>query len=160
MQKHYRTGEVFSYLGETYPLEVRVSAARAKTAGIADGKLLVFVESEEEAKVQEVLFDWYKKQAKKWIAGRVRFYAQMMGETVNRITIKNQKKRWGSCSSARNLNFNWRLILYAPEAIDYVVVHEICHLKQMNHSKAFWKEVENILPDYKERKAMLREELL
>lgn len=160
MQKHYRTGEAFPYLGETYPLEVRVSAARANTAGIADEKLLVFVKTAEEAEIQKVLFDWYKNQAKKWITGRVRFYAQMMGETVNRITIKSQKKRWGSCSSARNLNFNWRLMCYAPEAIDYVVVHELCHLKQMNHSKAFWAEVEHILPDYKARKAMLKEELL
>ena len=101
----------------------------------------------------------YKQKAKRQILQRIEYYSAYIPEAVkiNRITIKEQKSRWGSCSSKGNLNFNWRLIL-APEAVlDYVVVHEMCHLKYMNHSKAFWSEVERILPDYKDRRKWLKE---
>lgn len=89
-------------------------------------------------------------EAKDDIMKRVCHYAAIMGVTYNRITIRSQKGRWGSCSSKGNLNFNCLLML-APEHVrDYVVVHELAHRKQMNHSAAFWIEVENVLPDYKE----------
>ena len=101
----------------------------------------------------------YKKQLKEIIQKRVEFYSVYIpeAEKINRIVIKEQKKRWGSCSSKGNLNFNWKLIFAPPEIIDYVVVHEMCHLKHMNHSKDFWWEVEQILPDYKERRKWLME---
>lgn len=84
---------------------------------------------------------------------RVEYFANIMGVTYGNITIRNQKTRWGSCSSKGNLNFNCLLML-----VDYVVVHELCHRKQMNHSKAFWLEVEKVLPDYKESIEWLKEE--
>ena len=73
------------------------------------------------------------------------------------ITIREQKTRWGSCSSKGNLNFNWKLVLLAPELLDYVVVHELAHRREMNHSKDFWKIVEAELPDYRERRRRLKE---
>lgn len=88
---------------------------------------------------------------------RVANYAARLGVTYGRITIRNQKSRWGSCSGAGNLNFNCLLMLAPPEVRDYVVVHELCHRKEMNHSARFWKEVENILPDYRQRRAWLKE---
>ena len=92
-----------------------------------------------------------------YIPGRVKYYADIIGVTYGKITIRNQKTRWGSCSSKGNLNFNCLLMLMPPEVIDYVVVHELCHRKQMNHSKAFWKEVEKILPNYKDFSWMVKE---
>ena len=89
-------------------------------------------------------------EAVKDIPERVRKYASIIGVTYGRITIRNQKSRWGSCSSKGNLNFNCLLMLAPPEHRDYVVVHELCHRKEMNHSKRFWSEVERVLPDYKE----------
>lgn len=96
-------------------------------------------------------------QAKEVLPQKVAFYAGKMGVSYGRITIRNQKTRWGSCSSKGNLNFNCLLMLTPEEVQDYVVVHELCHRKEMNHSANFWKEVEKILPDYKERRKWLKE---
>lgn len=87
-------------------------------------------------------------QALKVIPERVRFYAPKVGVTYGRITIRNQKTRWGSCSSKGNLNFNCLLMLTPKEVIDSVVVHELCHRKEMNHSKKFYDEVYRVFPEY------------
>ncbi len=99
------------------------------------------------------LADW----ALTLIPERVAYYAGIVGVDYGRITIRNQKTRWGSCSSKGNLNFNCLLMLTPPEVIDYVVVHELCHRKEMNHSRAFWAEVAKVLPDYKKQVAWLKE---
>ncbi|MEZ3487589.1 MAG: M48 family metallopeptidase [Lachnospiraceae bacterium] len=88
---------------------------------------------------------------------RVEYYARLMGISYGRITIREQKTRWGSCSGRGNLNFNWKLVLMPPEILDYVVVHELAHRREMNHSRAFWKIVEQVLPDYQERRKKLKE---
>ena len=93
-----------------------------------------------------------------YIPERVAYYAKLLGVTYGRITIRCQKTRWGSCSSKGNLNFNCLLMLAPPEVIDYVVVHELCHRKEMNHSKAFWSEVQRALPDYRRLDKWLKEE--
>ena len=97
-------------------------------------------------------------EALKVIPERVEYFAKVIGVTYGKITVRNQKTRWGSCSSKGNLNFNCLLMLAPPEVLDYVVVHELCHRKQMNHSKAFWLEVEKVLPNYKEVRKWLKEE--
>ena len=91
------------------------------------------------------------------IPKRVSYYAKQIGVTYRKITIRNQKTRRGSCSSKGNLNFNCLLMLTPPEVIDYVVVHELCHRKEMNHSWAFWAEVEKVLSGYKEQVKWLKE---
>ena len=97
------------------------------------------------------------EQALKLIPQRVEYFARQVGVTYGRITIRNQKTRWGSCSSKVNLNFNCLLMLAPTEILDYVVVHELCHRKEMNHSKAFWTEVEKVLPDYRQSVQWLKE---
>ncbi len=87
-------------------------------------------------------------EAMKYIPGRVAYYAPLIGVTYGRITIRNQKTRWGSCSSKGNLNFNCLLMLTPKEVIDSIVVHELCHRKEMNHSKRFYEEVLKVYPDY------------
>ena len=96
-------------------------------------------------------------KALKYIPERVKYYAPIVGVNYSRITIRNQKTRWGSCSAKGGLNFNCLLMLTPPEVIDYVVVHELCHRKEMNHSKAFWAEVEKVLPNYKAAKKWLKD---
>lgn len=97
------------------------------------------------------------RQALEILPKRVEYYAKIIGVTYGRITIRNQKTRWGSCSAKGNLNFNCLLMLTPEEVQDYVVVHELCHRKEMNHSKQFWNEVEKIVPDYRERRTWLKE---
>lgn len=91
------------------------------------------------------------------IVDRVRFYQKKMGVTVGRVTIRNQKTRWGSCSAKGNLNFNYQIYYLPDELLDYVVVHELAHRRHMNHSEEFWKEVEKYLPMYQQYRKKLRE---
>ena len=97
-----------------------------------------------------------KNRAKTVFAERVAHYAPLVGVSYGRITIRTQKTRWGSCSAAGNLNFNCLLLLAPPEVLDSVVVHELCHRKHMNHSKAFYAEIDRVMPDYKARHAWLK----
>ena len=106
----------------------------------------------------EVTEESDRERIQTFIEEKVSYYASVMGVSYGRITMRNQKTRWGSCSSKGNLNFNCLLMLAPSEILDYVVVHELCHRKQMNHSKAFWLEVEKVLPDYKESIEWLKEE--
>lgn len=97
-------------------------------------------------------------EACKVIPKRVQYFAELVGVDYGRITIRNQRTRWGSCSSRGNLNFNCLLMLTPAEVLDYVVVHELCHRKEMNHSKAFWREVQKVIPDYKRHEKWLKDE--
>lgn len=96
-------------------------------------------------------------EATKMIPERVRYFAPIVGVDYGRITIRNQRTRWGSCSGRGNLNFNCLLMKTPPEVVDYVVVHELCHRKEMNHSPRFWAEVERVLPEYKKARRWLKE---
>lgn len=96
-------------------------------------------------------------QALEVIPKRVAYFASLVGVTYGRITIRNQKSRWGSCSTKGNLNFNCLLMLAPTDVLDYVVVHELCHRKEMNHSPKFWAEVRKVMPDYEKQKLWLKE---
>ena len=99
---------------------------------------------------------YYREQARKKLKERTEYFAGKMGVSYERISIRAAKTRWGSCSGKGNLNFHWKLILMPPQVLDYVVVHELAHRKEMNHSPAFWAEVERILPDYREQRKWLK----
>lgn len=106
--------------------------------------------------ITEADIERYAKIAADTIPPRVGQYARQMGVTFNRITIRCQRTVWGSCSSKKNLNFNCLLMLTPPEVQNYVIVHELAHLKEMNHSSRFWAEVEKVLPDYRQRRKWLK----
>ena len=97
------------------------------------------------------------KKAREVITQKVRYYAPLVGVDYARIAIRRQRSRWGSCSSKGNLNFNCLLVLLPEEVVDYVVVHELCHRKQMNHSSAFYRELERVYPEYKRCQKWLKE---
>lgn len=98
-----------------------------------------------------------REKARRRIGERAAYFAEQMGVDYGRISIRAAKTRWGSCSGAGNLNFHWKLILMPPEVLDYVVVHELAHRREMNHSPRFWAIVEAALPDYKVRRRWLKE---
>lgn len=154
-KRKYCSGEEYLLLGEKYSIEIRkVNAKERISIRASEGeqkKWLLQTPSMSKKIIREAIVQWYRYQARKIICERVDFYQSYINEEIGMIRIKEQKTRWGSCSSKHNLNFNWKCIMAPIEMVDYIVVHELCHLKQMNHSKAFWSEVEKILPDYKIR---------
>jgi predicted metal-dependent hydrolase len=97
----------------------------------------------------------YKEQAREFVTRRLEHFNQFYGLKYNRVAVRNQKTCWGSCSEKKNLNFNYRIVQLPEEIADYVIVHELCHLKELNHSKQFWDLVAEQIPNYKK----LREEL-
>lgn len=99
----------------------------------------------------------FRRLAKEKIPKRVALFAEQVGVDYGKITIKDTKSRWGSCSYQGNLNFCWRLILAPEEVLDYIVVHELCHRFEMNHSARFWAEVKRVLPEYEKSKEWLKE---
>ena len=127
-----------------------VRKAQAKLAKDKENRRII-TEEERKAGIKEAMIR---------IPERTAYFAARMGVSYGRITIREQKTRWGSCSTRGNLNFNWKLVLMQPEVLDYVVVHELAHRKEMNHSAAFWAVVEKELPDYRERRKILKETVL
>ena len=107
-------------------------------------------------KLSEAELSDLTQKALEYIPARVEYYAANMGLSYGRITLRCQKTRWGSCSSKGNLNFNWKLIMAPPEALDYVVIHELCHLYEFNHSPKFWARVSHWQPDYEIWRDFLR----
>ena len=99
----------------------------------------------------------YINAAKEYFPKRAAYFKQFTGGSYNRITIRDQKTRWGSCSAKGTLSFNWRLMLAPPAILDYVIVHELCHLTYMNHSAAFWNKVESVYPDYRAARKWLKD---
>lgn len=106
--------------------------------------------------VKEVMQQWYRKKARVYLEEKTADWAAVMNVSYKKIAIRDQATRWGSCSAGGNLNFNWRLVLLPEKLADYVVVHELAHRIQMNHSKAFWEVVERELPDYQLRRKELK----
>ncbi len=104
-----------------------------------------------------LLEQWYRIQASRLLRQRADELAPRLGVSFNRFLIRGQKTRWGSCSNKRNLSFNWKLILAPQPVIDYVVIHELAHLREMNHSKAFWQLVAQYCPDWQGRKQWLKD---
>ena len=112
--------------------------------------------NEQEAQLTEKRITELKVLAKAELPRRTAYFAKIMGVTPTSIKITSAKKRFGSCSGQNGICYSWRLMLYPSEAIDYVVVHELAHIRQKNHSPAFYKEVAKILPDYKAREKLLK----
>ena len=121
------------------------------------GQTLTAVASHREEPLIPLLEWWYRGEARRIIAVRVREFAAVLGVTYSRLTIRDGRSRWGSCSSLGGLNFSWRLILAPPEILDYVVIHELAHLRELNHSPRFWAIVAAHCPDYRKHQRWLKE---
>ena len=151
LEKEFINGETFPYLGKTYTLEI-IKGQRTRL--ILDGNFKMAETARKDA--EEVFQRWYRKRAEEVIPEHVRGFAEGYAFQYQKIRIGSARTRWGSCSSKGTLSFSWRLILAPIEVVDYVVVHELCHTLVHDHSSRFWKQVERIIPNYKEYKRWLR----
>jgi len=152
-EKEFVNGEGFLYLGDRYRLQI---IKNQEEPLLLKGKYFYLLESHLH-KAREAFIDWYKERAFEKISERVKFYANIKGCTYNKISITNAQKRWGSCSPSGNLSFSWKIIMAPLSVIDYVVIHELTHLDELNHSKRFWSKVKALMPNYEEKERWLRE---
>ncbi|MGI6452102.1 MAG: M48 family metallopeptidase [Syntrophomonadaceae bacterium] len=158
VKKEYVNGESFMYLGRDYPLQISIDKElKQPIVTLLQGEFTVFTASRNEEPVKKAMESWYRSKATEQINERIKYYEPRVGVKPTRITVKEQKKRWGSCSSKGNLNFNWKAIMAPPSVLDYIIVHELCHLIHYNHSREFWNLVGSILPNYKTQQAWLKE---
>lgn len=149
--KTFSQGEQFMYLGKLYPLHIR--DITRKDLVLEDRFILPGNALPQAA----ILFsNWYRRQALMVISNRVELYARQIGLTYQQVRISSARTRWGSCSSSGKLSFTWRLVMAPIEVIDYVVVHELVHTLEHNHSRAFWIKVERIMPDYRQKMEWLK----
>ncbi len=150
----WMTGSSFYFMGEPVTLMIDAGAGRPG-AELAQGHLFVRVKNNEPADIEKVVVTWIKRQALPHLAQRAFFFAKLHGLTPPHVFLSSANNRWGSCNSRREVRFSWRLMKARPALIDYVVCHELAHLRHMNHSAAFWSEVERMCPDYEALKAEL-----
>lgn len=147
----YLEGELFPFLGEDYTLHL-VPGLRPALVFKQGFHLNNLRRSDGE----QLFTRWYRRQARDWIEARVAHYAGLHGFQPGKVRISSARTRWGSCSTRGTLSFTWRLVMAPGQVIDYVVVHELCHLKVLSHSKAFWAHVARILPDYVQMRRWLK----
>jgi len=144
------------YRGREFEVATAVIPGAARRVAVEEGRLVVMVPEGAEREAGAVLEQWFRSMARLLIHQRLRVVNEKLNLSFNRVFIRDQKTRWGSCSQQGNLNFNWRLVMAPPSVIDYIVIHELLHLVEPNHSKRFWTLVEEICPDYKAHRAWLR----
>ena len=150
--RQYVDGEIFLFLGS--PFDLKLVKPQRPVLQFDDGFTL---SQNAQPKGGQYFTKWYKERAYEVISGRVQEYAQKYNFMPKQVRINSAKTRWGSCGPGGALNFTWRLVMAPLDVIDYVVVHELSHLRVKNHSSKFWKVVESISPEYKRHRKWLRE---
>jgi len=157
-EKTYEDEEEFMYLGKTYPIKVVIESdlSRPKVSFVEDYLEIVISEQDPEV-IKKALTRYYKQQCKALVEGRIRHYQPNFKMKPKSIKISSNKKHWGSCTSLRALTFNWKLAMAPLEVLDYVVIHEMCHMVHMNHDRSFWRLVGKYMPDYESKQAWLQQ---
>jgi len=153
-EKKFSPGEKFLYLGEGYPLEVHDSLNEPPLK-LSFGHFILNKDHIKEAR--DLFTRWYKREAKEKIVERVHYYSNRLQLFPQGIRITNARSRWGSCSQVNRLSFSWRIIMSSLTVIDYILIHELVHIREKSHSKRFWTLLESILPDYRKRRLWLKE---
>jgi predicted metal-dependent hydrolase len=155
-QKVYEHGENFLYLGKSYPIKIMQDINIKKDKVLFEGENLhIHVKQHDDEIVKKALKRFYYKQCKAIVEKRIKIYQSHFKMKPRSITISDSKTTWGTCDSKLQLTFNWRLAMAPLHVIDYVVVHEMCHMVHLNHDRSFWRLVGKIMPDYKEQEDWL-----
>jgi predicted metal-dependent hydrolase len=148
------TGEKFLYLGESYPLEIGDTHKKGLPLKLSFCKFIL--DKDHLEKARDLFILWYKKEAQEKLETRVRYFSNRLQLVPEGFKITSAKHRWGSCSRENRISFSWRIIMAPWSVIDYVVIHELVHIKEKNHSKRFWNYLETIFPDYRKHRFWLR----
>lgn len=157
IERRFVDGEIFMYLGKEYILKITQNKNLKKAeVSICNEFIHVKTPKIEIEIIKKIMIEWYKIECDKKIRERIEVYGQKLGEMPRIIKVKEQKRRWGTCTSRRDVLFNWKCIMAPIDVIDYIVVHELCHLVHMNHSANFWSLVKSNFPHYEEKKQWLR----
>lgn len=155
--REFVNGESFMYLGRNYSMEIELDLiTKVPKVKLFRGKFIVAASDKREEPIRKAMEQWYRERAQKVIEERVNYYQRYFNKVPKEIKIKEQKKRWGSCTSKNELLFNWRCIMAKSNALDYIIVHEMCHMYHKDHSKEFWELLASVLPDYEVRKEWLK----
>jgi predicted metal-dependent hydrolase len=155
--REYRSGESFLYLGRNYRLafdDCQSTPLVFKESRFYINRLLI--QHNGESAVKDAFIEFYLQKGRERIQKRVAYFAPKVGVQAGKISVKELGFRWAYCSSNGNIVFHWKCMMAPPKIIDYIIVHELCHLHKRDHSVAFWNEVDKVLPDYIERKEWLR----
>ena len=161
-KKAYESGETVLYLGKEYPIEKHVSYDHLVTKiEFSNNSFQIYVhagqtDAKQKELIQKALQRWFMSEGKVYLINRADHFARIIGMDYASLTLKTVSSIWGSCSRDQKLTFNWKLMLTPPQIIDYVVAHEISHLKHKHHQKSFWDQVSRFDPAYKEHRAWLR----
>jgi predicted metal-dependent hydrolase len=153
-EKAFISGKKFLFLGELYPLEIQDNN-KEPPLKLSFGKFVLDKNHIEEAR--DLFIKWYKEEAKERIIGRIDYYSKRLQLFPKGVKITSAKYRWGSCSRDDRLSFSWRMIMASFSIIDYILIHELVHIKEKNHSKRFWNYLESVHPDYKKHRLWLKE---
>ena len=152
-EREFEEGETFPYLGESHELKI----SSENCFDVVEGQILIPEKKAEKLSIKEAIDELYRKKAREKVKEIIDQYSEKIDTDYDKLFIRNQKTKWASCSSKNNLNFNWRLMMAPEKVLEYVVVHELLHLKEPNHSKSFWTQLGEIMPDYRERREWLKE---
>lgn len=160
-KRKWESGERVPYLGNEYNIKIFLHKKQRTSINFNGDTFEIFVndtayENDRKTLIEKALRRWYISTAYETIKERLDYLCKIIGLTYNTMRIKEQKTRWGSCSKKKNLNFNWKLIMSPQWVIDYVIIHEICHLRHLNHSKEYWAMVEMYMPGYKKAREWLK----
>jgi len=154
--KEYVSGESFTYLGRNCRL--KVLSGNNREVKLKGGYLNVSVSKKsKDGDIRNALIEWYEEHALDRLTEKTNRYAKIMGVSPNSISVRDYKSRWGSCSSKGEISYNWRIIIAPHHIVDYIVVHELCHIKHPNHSPAYWKSVKREISDYEVYRQWLKE---
>ncbi|PBB07136.1 hypothetical protein CKW00_00340 [Salimicrobium humidisoli] len=159
--KEFVSGEKLPYLGRNYKLKVYKEAVPSASFKFHQGKFLAVVprnwsQEDVQRSLEQKLIDWYKAHGFLKIKERVQRYQQYLGVSPRSVSLRNQQKRWGTCTPEGNIYLNWRILLAPVHVIDYIIVHELAHLAVPEHSDKFWNLIRSVLPDYEAQKEWLR----
>lgn len=154
---NYQNGDIFLVQGEKHTLHVKHETEAKVTKTNEYITISIPEQHNHLACRKELLAKWYHSMAYQSMMPRFRHFQKLLNVSPNKITFGLRKSRWGSCSSKQNITINWLLVMSPQNIQDYVIVHELCHLLEMNHSKRFWQLVENILPDFQSSRNWLKE---